>query len=132
MHNDQTRRIHKREFLLQVLLPLVAGILVVAVLFYLVLTSTAANVERGAQIAVILLGLPIVAMGITLLVALWFLTSSINKLAKWLPQRSFQVQRVFEGINSGSKRASHLAIQPILTLESWGNSIKRLLSRRRW
>ena len=132
MHNEKTRRAHKREFFLQVLLPLIAGVAIVAVLFYLLITSAAGNVERGAQIAVILLGLPIIAMGAALLVTLWFLTSNINKLTKWLPERSYQVQRAFEGVNSGTKRMSHLVIQPFLTLESWGSSIKKLFSRRRW
>lgn len=128
--NEISRRAHRRQMLWQVVLPLLVGVVLAVVLVYLLVTAGPAQVERGAQIAVILLMAPLLAVGIGVLVAVALLTGGINKLIDWLPERTLLVQRLAEGLNRGSRGLWHVVSRPFVTLESWGASIKKLVKRR--
>ncbi len=128
--NEKSRRAHRREVFLQIVLPLIVGVVLAVVLVYLLVTAGPAQIERGAQIAVILLLAPLFAVGIGLLVSVALLTGGINKLIEWLPERTYLVQRFAEGLNRGSRSLWHIASKPFVTLESWGASINKLVKRR--
>lgn len=129
-YNHSTRRAHRREILWQVLLPIIVGLVLAAGLVYLLVASGPGQVERGAQIAAILMTVPLVLLGLGLAIGLLWLNSSLNKLVRWVPARSYRLQQIAEGLNKGARRVSHLLEQPFLTVESWGASINKLIKRR--
>lgn len=128
--NEKTQRSHRREMFWQVWLPLLAGVALCGVLLYLLLAAGSASVERGAQAAVILLAVPVIFMGIGLLVALLLLNSSIDRLAKWLPQQTYRAQRAAQTVSSGAQRTANALAAPFVMLEAWGDAWRRLWRRR--
>lgn len=128
--NEVSRRAHRRQMVWQVVLPLMVGVLLATALVFLLVTAGPGQVERGAQIAVILLLGPLFAVGVGVLVAVALLTGAINKLIDWLPERTYLVQRLAEGLNRGSRSLWHVVSKPFVTLESWGASINKLVKRR--
>jgi predicted PurR-regulated permease PerM len=128
--NEKSRRAHRREAFWQIVLPVIVGVILAAVLVFLLVSAGPAQIERSAQIAVILLMAPLLAVGIGLLVSVALLTGGINKLIEWLPERTYLVQRLAEGLNRGTRSLWHVVNRPFVTLESWGASINKLVKRR--
>ncbi|MEX2144397.1 MAG: hypothetical protein WD740_07365 [Anaerolineales bacterium] len=129
--NPQTRRTHRVELFWQVSLPLFAGILGCGLLFYLLVAGGAGSIERGGQVAVILLALPALLLGFVLLGLLLALNNGLGRALKWLPGQTARVQRIVEGINRGAQKAAAALASPFIQLESWGAALRRVFKRNR-
>lgn len=127
---SSTQRSHRWQVAWQILVPLCAAILLLAVLLAFVLAGGSAGIERWAQVAAILLALPTMAVGIAILVMTLLVNSGVVKLIKWLPPRAAQVQRVTQGVNAATQAASRVASRPFIQLEAWGEALRKIFRRR--
>lgn len=129
--NPSTRRSHRGEMFGQILLPLIAGVLVCGLLFYLVLVGGAGSIERSAQIAIIFLAIPMLLAGLALLGLILVLTSGIGKLMSWLPEPAVVIQNVAESINRGAQKTARAVTRPFITVDAWGTALRRVFKRKR-
>ena len=129
--NPSTHRSHRGEVFGQILLPLVAGVLVCGLLFYLVLAGGGGSIERSAQIAIIFLAIPMLLVGLALLGLLLVLTSGIGKLMSWLPEPAATAQNVVESINRGAQKAARAVTRPFIAVDAWGTALRRVFKRKR-
>lgn len=129
--NPVTHRAHRGEVFWQILLPLFAGVLASAFLFYLLLTGGPVSLERGAQIAVILLALPTLLLGITLLVLMLLLNGGIAKLLNWLPPQAARTQRVVEAVNASTQKTASAITRAIMKLDSLGTAGRKVFRRNK-
>lgn len=127
--NPLTRRSHRREMFWQILLPLAAVSLGAAFLFYFLLAGGIGNIERGAQIAVILLALPTLVLGVVLLGLLLVLNIGIGKLIGWLPEKAAAAQRVAEAMNAGTQRSAGAVTGIVKKLDSLIDRVGSLFRR---
>lgn len=122
-------RRHRREFWLQILLPILLAGIVVFGGSYLLLASDVNGVDRFAQIATMLIILPLLLIGLTLLLLLVLLIYALDRLMNWLPPNAFWLQRQVARLNGRVRRAADLAVKPVFLFEGWTSAVKRLLNR---
>lgn len=127
---SSTQRSHRRQVTWQILVPLFATILLLAVVLTFALIGGSADIERWAQVAAILLALPTIAVGIAILVMTLLVNTGVVKLIKWLPPRAAQAQRVAQGVNTVTQAASRGATWPFIKLEAWGEALRSIWHRR--
>ncbi|MCW5876953.1 MAG: hypothetical protein KIS85_08745 [Anaerolineales bacterium] len=127
--NPHTLRAHRRESFWQIILPLLLVVGLVAWLMVQLLQAGPASSEQAAQVAVILLAIPLLLLGIALFLALVVLSLGVARLGRWLPPQALRLQDVARSFNSQTQRAAGLAIRPLLAIESWAMALNRLLKR---
>jgi len=128
--DEETQRAHRRQSFWQIYLPLIAGILFAVVLFVSVIQDGTPLIEHSAQIASILLAIPIFISGSLLLFLLIGANYGVNALIKWLPAQSVKAQRLAKQVNSATTQITKAAKQPFLLIESWSNAVDRIIRRR--
>lgn len=129
--NLKARRAHRVQFFWQILFPLIAGALVLGGGLFWLLSSQTASVERTAQIATILFAVPMLFVGILLVVAIVLLAFGVGQVMKWLPPRTYRVQRGVHAISSRIVSAVDALITPVIVVESWVGAINSKLRRYR-
>lgn len=134
--NPTTRKIHRRQTLWQIVLPLLVGILIVlALAVWAGLTTTqGGSVRRAADASLIFMLLPVIVLTFLALVVLISLVYLVTQLASFLPPKIFTVQKAFQRLQAGTKMWSDRAVQPSLWLGSrlatW-RALKRVLLKRK-
>ncbi len=129
--NPKTRRAHRGEVFWQILLPLFAGVLGGGFLIYLLLAGGSGSIERGAQIAIILLALPTLLLGFALLALLLVLNGGIVKLLSWLPSQAARAQRAVETVNAGTQRTASTIMRAFMKVDSWGTAARKVFKRNK-
>jgi predicted PurR-regulated permease PerM len=129
--NEKTRRAHQRQTFWQILLPVFLGILFAVTLIVLVIRGGEGSIERSAQTATIMLSIPLMVIGLVFLSLMILFSLMLGRLIKWLPPKSFQVQKMAKRISAGVEQVSHASEQPFLLFESWGEALSRVFQRIR-
>ncbi len=129
VRSQRARRRTRRESFWQIILPIVLGVGLAAYLVYQLLSSHAASREQAAQLAVILLAIPLLVLALALLVVLVILIIGVSKLSQWLPQQTVRILDLVEQMNAGAQRSAHWAARPFLAIESWTAALGRLFKR---
>lgn len=88
------------------------------------------SIEHSAQIASILLAIPLLVTGLVFFVLLIAAYFGLNALIKWLPPQSYKLQRLAKQAGSAAIQVAMAAKQPFLLIESWGNAVDRVIHRR--
>ena len=122
---------HQREFVWQILLPIIAAVL--ALLFIAILSISAAGItpdvnEKWAQISTILLLLPTLLFGLVTLALVIILIWLLRKLARNIPTYTgyiFHLSRRTTGITSNI--AAHSA-EPFIRLRSIFAGLTQLIT----
>jgi uncharacterized membrane protein len=124
--------VHRRQFWLQIFLPIILMILIIIAVA--VLTSISAlggngDPSRWAAISTIWLVIPAMMFGLLLLALLaglvYLLARSLDILPSYASLAQYQVNRVASSI----KRFSDKATKPIIFLNSLGASMKAIFGR---
>ena len=129
--NPRTRRAHRGEVFWQIWLPLFAGVLVSALLFYLLLTGGAGSIQRGAQVAIILLALPTLLLGAAMLALLLVLNHGIGRVMNWLPPQAARVQQAAEAVNAGTQKSASAITRALMKVDAWGTAARKVFNRNR-
>jgi len=128
LRNRRARRLHAKETLLQIVLP-VATVGALMVTLVLLATSTGASVAAVSQVSTILLAGLMMVLGLIVLVALMLGILALAQAMHWLPPQAFRAQRAIQKVNSKAQRISDLAARPVLSLESWRSAAERVFGR---
>jgi len=112
---------HRKQFLLQILLPVLAasaGILLVVVLAVLSVQSTPTLNEKWAHISTILLILPGILVGLFVLGVILLFSWLVIKLSRQISSIGAVIQVYFDRTKTMVEKGSSAIVQPILWIHS--------------
>lgn len=113
----QKVRATRRTFLLQVLLPLLVGILILAAGIVLLWRGGVGTASAWADTSLIFLMLPWLCVGLlpmALIAALWY---GVYKLTAWLPATLRQVRDYLDQAGLYLRKGSDIAVRPIFVVK---------------
>ncbi|NIS80840.1 MAG: hypothetical protein GTO14_11665 [Anaerolineales bacterium] len=117
----------RRQIRLQIMLPLVLGMLVVVAAVVWILFSGYGSASVWADLALILLTIPMFILGLLLLAVLVVFTYIISRLIIGLPAPLRRAQRVAARSARASRRSGDLAAKPFVTLPAVWASLRRFV-----
>ncbi len=93
------------------------------------LSYTGGSTESAAQIATMMLVLPLLVIGVILLVLTIGLIYLLVVAQQWIPARAFWLQKKIQKLSYRSMGVADLMAEPVLRLESLSSAIRRVLGR---
>lgn len=127
--NTQTRRRHRIEVWWQIAVPLLLAIALVFGGAYLVGVNETGNAERLAQIAMMLLSIPLLLIGLIFLTLFAALIYVLGRAIRWIPPRSLRVQRAVQRFSRATVRLADVAAEPLIQIESAAGAVRHALGR---
>lgn len=130
--NPETHAVHKREVLLQIILPIVFGSIILLTLTGFVIyagLSGNSQVSRWADISLVWLLLPSIIFALLLLSFLVVLTIGLTRLLNILPIYTYRLQFLVFKLGNKIKRATDISVEPILKINSFMASARRLMRK---
>ncbi len=124
--NPLTQRLHQREVLLQITLPLAVGGIALLVLAVLASISGPQNASLFADVSAIWLILPVLLVFLIFLILLAALAYGVIWLVRALPGFAYPIQGFFALVAAKSRQAGDKIVEPILRLNSLAASLKAL------
>jgi hypothetical protein len=124
--------VHRRQFWLQIFLPVVLAVLLIiamAVLISISALSGNGDSTRWAAISTIWLVIPTMVFGLLFLATLAGLIYLLARALEVLPTYSLNAQYYFNRVTSAIKRFSDTATKPVIFLNSLGASLKAIFGR---
>ena len=116
--NPVTRERHKREVLLQIMLPFLAFVLLLVVVAVVLAVFQVGQVGTWAEISTIFLIVPVLIASIIPLVLLVALAYGVTKLLGIIPPYAHLVQNYFDKGLQYVRRGADLVSEPILKARS--------------
>lgn len=116
--NQVTWEKHRRDVRLQIILPLVIGILLVVVLAVLVTLGSTAQVSQWADVSLIWIIAPMLVVALIFLAILGGMAYGLAKLLQVLPFYTRQVQDFFLLVRDRASDVTAKMVAPILNYES--------------
>ena len=116
--NQVTWEKHRRDVRLQIILPLVIGILLVFVLAVLVTLGSTAQVSQWADVSLIWIIAPMLVVALIFLAILGGIAYGLAKLLQVLPFYTRQVQDFFLLVRDRASDVTAKMVAPILNYES--------------
>jgi hypothetical protein len=110
---------HRRQFVWQIILPVVlAGLIMIGVVFLVWSATFRGNgdVSRWAAISTVWLVLPVMVGGLITLVALVGVAYLLGLVGRYIPQYSYLAQQFASRVQAGVKQAAEAAHKPRLML----------------
>lgn len=129
--NPCSRRAHRREVWWQIVMPLLIGVLLGAAAIFGLGTGRVGNVQNAAQLAAILLTIPLMVIGVLFFVLAVFLIFALGRVMHWIPAQTFKIQQLADKVSQGTIRSANLLAGPLLFVESWASAIGTIFRRRR-
>jgi hypothetical protein len=127
--NPKTKRSHQIQFAWQILLPLFLGTGLGVFGLFALLSASSGNVERSAQLATIVLALPVLIIGIVLFLFIVVLIYMLGRLIGWIPPQAYRVQRGARGVSHGIVRLADMAAKPLILFDSWSHAANKIFKR---
>lgn len=120
---------HRRQFWIQIFIPLL--VVIVVILMIATLTSIATfrdegDVNRWAAVSTIWIIIPVMGAGLFLLLIFIGLIYALARLLQLVPPYTGHIQKVIWRIENTIKRGADSMVKPVLALESITAAIKRL------
>lgn len=126
-------QMHRSQVWTQILLPILIAAAIFVAVIVLTTVSTFRNqgdVARWAAISTIWLVLPVMVAGLLILILLIATIYLVTRLMGLIPPYSFQAQRIFYRIETGTKRVADMIARPVLFLEVISTQIRNALNRK--
>ncbi len=129
--NHPSYQNHRRQFWLQIFLPMILAVLLIIVVA--VITGISAfrqgDSPRWAAISTIWLVIPVMFFGLVVLALLLGLVYLLARTLNVLPPYSSQAQYYVNRGASEAKRFSDMAAEPVMSIEGLKASIKAIFGR---
>ncbi len=132
--NPKTHAAHRREVFWQIILPLLAGILLIlaavgAIIFSALQPVT--DVERWAGVSLIWLILPALFFALLFLAVLAALVFGVSYLLRLIPHYAMVVQLFIERAKDKAGQLLNLSVEPVLRINSLWAAIRYATERGR-
>jgi hypothetical protein len=130
--NPETHAAHRREVFLQIILPILIGSIILLTLVGVIIyagISGNSQVSRWADISLVWLLLPSIMFALFLLLFLVVLTIGLTRLLHVFPFYAYRLHFLVFKIENKIKKAADMSIEPILKINSFMASARRLLRR---
>ncbi len=125
-HTDPYYRSHRRQLVWQILLPVILLTVVLAIVFFLVTTGGEKQVRLVADVALLLLLLPLLFLALGGMIALSFAVVVVARLMRWLPPRCAQVQRYVAGGQTVLQRLADRSVQPVFWIHQMSATLQQI------
>lgn len=125
--NPATHRIHRREVLWQITVPLVVALLVIVALMALTILSAVRGpsaVSRWADISLIWLILPMLVVTLLFMAITGAIAYGVIKLIGALPRFTLRVQSIVALLGQRAHQISDKIVAPFIKIDSFGASVK--------
>ncbi|MBN1303918.1 MAG: hypothetical protein JXA13_05740 [Anaerolineales bacterium] len=126
-HNSY--RIHQRQFVVQILLPLILLLSVLIAAGFLMTYGASGQARPWADIAAMLLILPVLALGLVILVLVTALIILTGRLIKILPPYSAIAQEYAQKVPLWLRKAADKVAEPLIWVKSKSAMVKKLTKR---
>ncbi len=132
--NPKTHAAHRREVFLQIILPLLVGMLLIlaavgAIIFSALQPVT--DVERWAGVSLIWLILPALFFALLFLAVLAALVFGVSYLLRLIPHYAMVVQLFIERAKDKAGQLLNLSVEPVLRINSLWAAIRYATERGR-
>lgn len=124
--NPITTRRHRRESLIQIILPFVGAVILITALAFLLGRATSYNTAQGAEIALIGLILPTMFFGLIFFAIIIGSIVGLTRVIRILPFYTRLVQDFFSRVCQQTRRVADGSVEPILRLQAWLAILQRL------
>lgn len=116
--NPVTHAKHKKEFLIQILLPIAGLILLFAGLWGLFALTDGGTISSWASISVIFLGFFVLLVASVILVGLVYVAIALGKLLNILPEKTYVAQKWLQKMKMKVFELSDKAVSPFISTKS--------------
>ena len=127
--NPLTARRHRREFWGQILVPIIFLFALIVAGVYFLLSRNSVSIANMAQIASMLMMLPIIFATIFLFILSIAMIYLLAILMKWIPPKANQIQNVISRITYRIKQSADIASEGIIFIESWAKAVRKTFDR---
>jgi len=127
--NILTQRLHKKQVLWQIILPLCIGIPVLFTLGILTIFSGSETVSHWADISLIFLLIPLMLMGLVISALIVGLIIGISRLMQYIPTYAHLVQQFAFLVKGRVLQRCNISVEPILFVRSTIPAIRVLFAR---
>lgn len=130
--NPETHAAYRREVFIQIILPTLIGSIIVFAMAVVVIVAGASGnsqVSRWADISLVWLLLPSIMLALLFLIFLILLTIGLTRLLHALPIFAYKLQFYVFLLQSKIKNAADLSVEPIMKINSFIASARRLFRR---
>lgn len=117
--NQVTQQKHKKEFLLQIMLPIIGFVLLITILWIVFHFTKSGTTSSWSSVSLIFLSLFIILIALVTLLIFVFLTIGIGKLLHILPEKTFIAQEWFKIGNQTIKKYANKIANPFISTKSW-------------
>ena len=116
--NLETKERHRREVWWQITLPLIFGVILIAVLVFAIIRTGVGDTSVWADVSLIWVIIPLIFAALIPLVILLGIAFGLTWLIKNTPPYAFQVQDAFDRLEAGVSRVMDRVTEPILRINS--------------
>lgn len=127
--NPKTHAQHRREVFWQIILPLIAGVLLLlAALAVIILSATqpVTELRRWADVSLVWIILPSLFFAFIPLVILVGLVYGVSKILQAVPVYTHKIQRFLERVSGNITRLADLMAEPVLRIHTFRAAVQRL------
>lgn len=124
-----TFRRHRRQFLWQILLPVVMASVLILVAAVFTGRSNTGQVRLWADISIVWLLIPLMLLGVFVFILLAGLIYLLSRLLKATPKHASRIQKFFWQVNQEARRATNLIIKPVMMLKRVAALLKSIFKR---
>ena len=129
--NPVTQRAHRKEVLLQILLPIFIILLLIGAGVNYLIQSELASIERWTEISTIILTIISIILFIIPLVIALVLIFVISSLLSILPIYALQTQLAIERVKHQIRTGADISVQPLIQIQSFLAMVDTIFGRRK-
>jgi len=123
--NPATRAAFRRQVILEIYLPLLVGIAVLAAVAVLLWRSGAGEASAWADASTVLLLLPLLALSLLPIAILAAVAYGVTKLIEVIPGPAHQAQSAVAQVARTTKRGTSAALRPFFSVYATAASVRR-------
>jgi len=118
-------RVHRRQFIWQILVPFLLVTVLVVVGAVLIALGGPVLTDPWRDVSIIWLVFPMLFLALVLLIVLGVLVYALSRIKKATPRVTAKVQHFFMRVNAGSRTVADKTVQPVL----WSKQASAVVGR---
>ncbi len=125
-HDSPTVKNHKRQFVWQILIPVIVLALLVITAAVFLATGGVSVTRPWADVSLMWMIMPMLFLAFFLLVVVGFMIYGVAKLLKITPIYSTKVQQTLYVVRDGARKVTDGSVKPILWVNQAAAAIKKI------